>query len=329
MSVALASRNGAQFIDQQLESILAQSQMPDEIVLCDDDSSDDTVAIARRRVGSALPLTVLVNRPALGVTANFERAVTACTADLIALSDQDDVWPADRLATLRGQFESQPDLLLLHTNARLVDVNGVPLGSTLFEALEVSAAERAHIHAGFAFEALLRRNLVTGATTVFRRELLEQALPFPRGWVHDEWLGIVASAVGRIDVFEEPLLDYRQHGGNQIGAERLGILGKFRRVVSEPRTERNARLQANFALLADRLARLEGVSLERTIATREKAEHERVRNSYPVSRWRRIGPVVREHATGRYAFSAHGTTDMVRDLLQPVGRGSADGPSIG
>lgn len=292
--------------------------MPDELVLSDDDSSDDTVAIARRVVGSTLPLTVLVNRPALGITANFERAVAACSGDLIALSDQDDVWPVDRLATLVAQFETRPDLLLLHSDARLVDADGAPLGTTLFEALEVSDSERARIHAGAAFDALLRRNLVTGATAVFRRELLEHAQPFPSGWVHDEWLAIVASAVGRVDVIEQPLLDYRQHGGNQIGAQRLSLFGKARRVLSEPRTERNARLQANFALLADRLAELDGVSPDRRAAARAKAEHERVRNAYPASRWRRIGPVFRERASGRYALSARGSIDVVRDLLQPV-----------
>lgn len=318
VSVALATRNGAPFIEEQLASILAQSRMPDELVLSDDDSSDDTVAIARRVVGSRLPLTVIVNAPPLGVTGNFERAVTATTGDLVALCDQDDLWPAHRLAALVGEFEVRPDLLLLHSNARLVDAAGAPLGSTLFDALEVSDGERALIHAGSAFEALLRRNLVTGATTVFRRELLESALPFPRGWVHDEWLAIIASAVGRVDLVEEPLLDYRQHGANQIGAQRLGFIGKLRRVLAEPREHRNARLEANFAVLAERLSSLGAVSANRRSAALQKAEHERVRNAYPAGRWRRVGPVLRERATGRYELSAQGNLDIVRDLLQPV-----------
>lgn len=318
VSVALATRNGSQFLEKQLASILAQTRMPDELVVSDDDSSDDTLAITRRVVGSTVPLTVLVNTPPLGVTGNFERAVTACTGDLIALSDQDDVWPANRLATMIAEFEARPDLLLLHSDARLVDADGAPLGLTLFDALEVSDQEKSLIHSGSAFDALLRRNVVTGATTVFRRELLATTLPFPQGWVHDEWLAIVASAVGRIDVVDDVLLDYRQHGANQIGAQRLSIAGKVRRVLSEPRTERNARLEANFALLADCLDELDGVSPERRAAAREKAEHERVRNAYPASRWSRLGPILRERATGRYALSAQGSMDIVRDLLQPV-----------
>jgi len=318
VSVALASRNGQRFIEQQLTSILTQTRPPAEIVLSDDDSSDDTVEVARRAVGSAMPLTVLVNQPPLGVTGNFERAVSHCTGDLVALSDQDDWWPTDRLAIMVAEFEARPDLLLLHTDARLVDAAGAPLGTSLFGALRVTDQERALEHSGSAFSALLRRNLVTGATTVFRRSLLERALPFPRGWVHDEWLGIIAAATGSVDFLDQALLDYRQHGANQIGAHRLSFAGKLRRVLLEPRTERNARLAANFALLVDRLDELGCVSAERRAAAREKAEHERVRNAYPASRWRRIGPVMRERATGRYALSAQGNMDIVRDLLQPV-----------
>lgn len=78
----------------------------------------------------------------------------------------------------------------------------------------------------------LRRNLVTGATTVFRRSLLEHALPLPVEWVHDEWLGIIASAIGRVDLLEQPLIDYRQHESNQIGARRDTFEAKVRKALA-------------------------------------------------------------------------------------------------
>ena len=118
-------------------------------------------------------------------------------------------------------------------------------------------------------------------------------------------------------MIEVPLIDYRQHGGNQIGATRLSLAGKLRRML-EPRRARNERLASNSAVLAARLDDLDGVALEHRAAAHEKAEHERVRNSYPASRWRRLGPVLRERRTGRYALSARGSADIVRDLLQPV-----------
>ena len=320
ISVAIGTHNGARFLTEQLTSILDQTEAPDEIVLSDDASTDGTAELAERIVAEhagSTRLVVLRNPTPLRVTANFAQAIAATTGDLVALSDQDDVWMPHRLERARAEFDARPALTLLHADARLVDEHGHPIGGTLLEAIEFTAAERDLYRAGAAFDALLRRNLVTGATTMFRRSLLESAAPLPPGWVHDEWLAIIAAATGEVDVIEAPLIDYRQHGGNQIGAARLSLAGKLRRML-EPRRARNDRLAANSAVLAERLENLDGVALEHRAAARQKAEHERVRHGYPASRWQRLGPVLRERRTGRYAYSARGGADVVRDLLQPV-----------
>ena len=174
VSVALCTYNGARFIAPQLRSILAQGDRIAEIVVADDGSRDATLDIVRaiaaesKAAGSAVEFRILDGSGGNGVTKNFERAVSACRHDLIALSDQDDVWRADRLALQLAQFEAQDDLTLLFGDARLVDENGAPLGSNLFSTLEVDDASRAAIHRGDAFDVLLRRNLVTGATVLFR-----------------------------------------------------------------------------------------------------------------------------------------------------------------
>ncbi len=232
VSVALCTHNGMPYIEQQVASILAQTVRPSQIVLSDDASADDTVAAVRGAVSAlaaaAPELVVLENRPALGVVANFEQAVRACTGDLVVLCDQDDVWAPDRVAAAVSRFDAAPDLLLLHSDARLVNDDGSPIGYSLFEAIGVTAGELAEIHAGDEFATLLRRNVVTGATTAFRRSLLAAALPFPASWVHDEWLAMVASITGRTDVLTEQLIDYRQHAANQIGARKLGFGGMMR-----------------------------------------------------------------------------------------------------
>ena len=317
ISVAMGTHNGAAFLTRQLESILGQSLQPTEIVLSDDASTDDTVEIAQQVIGSRIPLTVLRNATALGVTANFEKATLACTGDLIALSDQDDVWVPERLATAAAEFAERPGLLLLHGNARLVDATEAPLGQTLFEALEVTARERELVHTGRAFEALLRRNLATGATTVFRRTLLATATPFPRGWVHDEWLAIIAAAIGDVDLIDAALVDYRQHGENQIGAARLSFAGKVRRVM-EPRLRRNQRLAANFEVLEAKLESLgAAVAPAKLALARGKAAHERVRLALPAVPVLRLGPVLREVASGGYRQFSRGRGDILRDLVQP------------
>lgn len=313
----MATYNGQAYIAEQLESILTQSLLPAEIVIADDASTDDTVGIAHEVVADRVPLMVLANPEPVGVAANFERAIAATSHPLIALSDQDDRWHPDRLATMVPVFAARPELLLLHGDARLVDAAGQPLGHTLFEALEVSARERHLVHSGEALRAFLCRNLVTGATVLFRRSLLELARPFPNGWVHDEWLGIIAAAHGVVDMVEEPLIDYRQHGGNQIGATKPSLGTKVGRVLREPRQVRNDRLLANFGALHSRL-QSQPLASRNLMLARAKLEHERMRHGLPAARILRTVPVLRALARGRYRSFSRGGVDALRDLLQPA-----------
>ena len=317
ISVALGTHNGAAYLGAQLESILAQTVRPLEIVLSDDASTDGTVDLAVAVVGGTLPLTVIRNSPALGVTANFQQAALACRGELIALCDQDDLWAPDKLSSMAAEFAARPDLLLLHSDARLVDSAGAPLGHSLFEALEITDEEKALVHSGRAFEALLRRNLATGATVLFRRSLLASAVPFPREWVHDEWLAIVAALVGGVDLVDRPLIDYRQHGANQIGVSRLSFTGKVRRVM-EPRRARNERLATNSGILESRASALPGADAGKVDLARQKAAHERFRRALPENRALRIVPVLRQVAAGRYRRFSRGRGDILRDLVQPV-----------
>lgn len=318
ISVALCTHNGETYVGEQVASILNQTLKPTEIVLSDDASTDDTVAIVRAAVeGSGVALTVFENRPALGVTANFQQAVLACSGELIALSDQDDVWHPEKLARITEAF-ANPKVLLVHTDAQLVDGAGVPLDHTLLQSLEARGEEKHEIAMGRGFETLLRRNLVTGATAVFRRSLLEAAVPFDGQWVHDEWLAIIAGAVGMTDLVDEPLIDYRQHGANQIGARKLTFrekLSKFR----EPRLERNTHLLARAESLVARLEALgDTVNPSYRELAREKLAFERTRFALPSNHLLRLGPVLRNALAGRYRRFTLGLPDVVRDLAQPA-----------
>jgi glycosyltransferase involved in cell wall biosynthesis len=327
VSVALCTNNGERFLREQLESIMAQSQQPDELVISDDASSDGTLALASavidevRTADPALTMRVrIVSNPvALGVTANFERAIGECSSDLIALCDQDDIWEPDRVAKATAEFEARPDLVLLHSNATLVDAAGASVGETLFEAQGISASVQQEVHAGQAFEVLLRRNIVTGATTMFRRTLADAAAPFPTSWLHDEWLAIIASGSGEVDLVPEELVHYRQHGSNQVGAGRLSFRAKVHRLL-EDGTTRNSRLLARAGALAERLPGIPGVSPARVGLVENKLAHERVRSSLSAHRPLRVATVVRELRTGRYREFGMGSIDALRDLMQPLRR---------
>lgn len=318
VSVAVATRDGEAHLGAQLASILAQTVAVDEIVLSDDASRDGTVRLAAHVLaGSDVDVVLLENDPPLGVSANFESALAAASGDIILLSDQDDVWAPDRVARTLAAFAAESALLAVHGDARLVDGGGASLGMTLLDALEAGPEVRARIHAGAAFPVLLRRNLATGATMAIRRELLTRARPFPADWVHDEWLALVAAAVGRIDLIEAPLIDYRQHGGNQIGVEAATVRHKIRRVL-DPRGTRNAILARRAAVLVERLAALPEAPAEVVDAARGKLEFESRRAAMPARRLARVPAVIKGLRRGDYRrFASRGDADILRDLLQP------------
>lgn len=326
--MVLCTHNGAEYVGQQVRSILAQDPQPDELVLGDDASADNTVAIVEDLIaqhsaaGGHVELVVIRHDPALGVVANFADALDRARGDLIALSDQDDVWHVGKLAAMTAAFDADPALLLVHTDARLVDALGTPLGMTVLEALEITSGERSGLERGDAFSTLLRRNLVTGATAVIRRELLSMAAPFPSGWVHDEWLAAVAAAVGTLRLLPEALIDYRQHGSNQIGARRPGMRERWEK-LRETREPRASRMVSRSQELVDALVRLGSkVPAEHLAAARAALEHERRRRSLPRRRIARVAPVVAAAARGDYGRYSRGGIDVLRDLVQPAGERS-------
>lgn len=321
VSVALCTHNGERFIGEQLQSILGQTELPSQVVVSDDASTDRTLEIvretwARLDPATAPQLVVLRNEPALGVVRNFERAVTACAGELIALSDQDDLWFPSKLGRIVDRFAARAELGFVFTDARLIDAQGADLGPTLFEALEISSADLRGLDEGRAFATLLRRNLATGATVVFRRTLLDAALPFDEAWVHDEWLAIIAAAVSEVEALPEQTIGYRQHGANQIGVSAPTLRYKIRRVL-QPRGERYRGLRVRAEHLLDRLTAL-GLEPARLDSARAKVAHESSRAALPANRLARVPPILREVRTGRYGrYSSQGMLDVLRDLLQP------------
>jgi glycosyltransferase involved in cell wall biosynthesis len=320
VSVALCTYNGEAFLAEQLASIARQTVLPGEIVVSDDGSTDGTSDIVERfSATSPVPVRFLRNPTALGVTRNFESAVRATVGDLVVLSDQDDVRRPDRLERALAAFDERPELQLVCSDARLVGADGAPLGTTLFASLSIGPHERDRIRAGDAFGVLLRRNLVTGATAMFRRAVVDAAVPFPSPWVHDEWLAIVAVSRGPIELLDEPLVDYRQHGSNQIGIVEPTLAYKVSRLM-EPGRQRNRDIADRVAGLASWLDDAdEPAPLADRSAVIAKAAFERFRADLPPARWRRILPVLLRARHGEYQrYASQGALDIVRDLLQPA-----------
>lgn len=322
ISVAMCTFNGEKFVEQQLQSILSQTLLPRQIVISDDGSSDSTLPIIRQvwsryqesnNKKADLEILVIENHTSLGVTKNFEQALLACRYPLIALADQDDVWAPEKLQILQSFFEDDSEVLFAFTNSRLVDEHGKSLGPTSFHALGVTRNEKKLLQQGDALRVFLRRNLATGATVMLKQDLLSAAVPFPTSWVHDEWLALVSSCVGKVIMVDTCLIDYRQHSTNQIGMKKPTLRHHLGRLIF-PRTERNQRLLQRAQAMSDH----NYLRLHYPEVASEKLSHEEARQSYPASRIRRFIPVIREISSGRYWSCGMGLQDVARDLIQPV-----------
>jgi len=318
--VALCTYNGLPYLQQQLQSLLAQQRLPDHIAIFDDDSTDGTWAFLNDWAKEVcVPVSLHQNAIRQGVAKNFEAATRALDTDLIFLCDQDDIWLPDKIDVLAKVFEAEPDVLLVHTDAQLVDGDARDLKMSMFKALGLSNDELKRMHSGDAFAVLCRRNLVTGATAAFRRSLLELAQPFPAGWLHDEWLAVLAAAKGKVVLMEVSLIQYRQHGRNVVGISAPSLwhsAKRFWQLLFLPVGEFQRQRAARASVLLERLRAQPTLPSAYLILMQGAFAHASFRSSLPKNPVRRFYAVLDEARTGRYQRFSSGLPDIIRDLLQ-------------
>ena len=314
--------NGLKYLPEQLDSILAQSRIVDHIVVSDDRSTDGTWEYLQAWASrSPVSVTLLRNEVQLGLSGNIEQAIRAVDADIIFTADQDDIWFADKVATVCAVFEQDPQVQLVHTDAILVDGQGRDLGRRLLKELSITAAEYAAIRSGTPFQLYCRRNVVTGATAAVRKSLVEQALPLPAGFYHDAWLAFFSLAIGTVHLIEAPLISYRQHGANLVGVKKLGVVGALRRLwwklnTAGARDKLLAQISAQQTVLHSRLSAYPGTPSAFRNHAANALRFTQARQALPGSYLTRATRVLRQAAAGRYQqFSHESRTNILRDLL--------------
>lgn len=218
LSVALCTYNGERFLAKQLASIKQQTRLPDEVVVCDDGSTDRTLEIVREFAASvSFPVKIVENKQNLGSSKNFEQAIRLCSGDLIALSDQDDLWHPNRLERSVQELRMHPEAGLVFADGDIIDDQDQAIGKRLWQAFQFTEARRAEMRAGI-YDLLLKYRFVTGATVVFRAILRDHCLPIPANWIHDEWLAAIIAAFSDLRPIDEPLISYREHTSQQVGS---------------------------------------------------------------------------------------------------------------
>lgn len=233
VSIALATYNGAAYLQTQLDSYLKQERLPDELVVGDDGSVDETMlileAFAKR---ASFPVAVTRNPKRLGFSENFLSVVRRCRGDVVAFSDQDDVWHPNKLSRCVQLLAEHPSVRHINHRARVIDETGEPIGRSF---PDFGSTRLVHP---------LGQDPWTppyGLMTVVTREIVELAIRLPpplsfdldgHPMNHDEWMAFLARSLFDVLVVNEDLVDYRQHPSNVIGPP---VGGPIERVVSRLR----------------------------------------------------------------------------------------------
>ena len=320
VSIAMATYTGERYIREQLDSFAAQSRLPDELIICDDGSNDRTVAIVEEFAAAApFPVTISRNPERLGYSDNFARAIAKCAADVVFLSDQDDVWFADKIAYVMAAFDAAPDAEVVINDQVLTDEKLQHSGLTKLQNLRAAGRTSA--------------GMVEGCCTALRREWASALFPLPgeaHGLVesgdlsHDMWINQLAMLLDRRVVIERPLQYFRRTGDNttawilseprrsslrDVARERQGTapVKAWRRRVAV--LDAYERFLTSHNLPGDKDAALRKIAHER-------ASHEQRIHLNELPRWRRAGAVWRLWQSGGYRYFERWMS-AANDLIRP------------
>ncbi len=328
ISVALCTYNGTAYLPAQWQSLLEQQQLPDEVVFSDDLSTDGTPELLRKLAADApFSVRILDNQIRLGSNKNFERALSACTGDLIFLCDQDDFWLPGKISTMVQYMSQNPDTQVAFCDAWVTDEQLQQRQGRFWEVVRFNKREQTRWQSGDAMDVLLDGNRMMGCATVIRRSFLRAVLPVPTdipGYIYDGWMALVAATQHAIQFIDQPLQLYRTHVQQQIGVreqeapERVTVqdrLARRRAGKLAPLREKQAQLTKLTQLLTERVpANAPGLAL-----IHRRLAHFTMRSSLSANRLSRIGPVLDSLQKGNYNRYADASANWYAPYLAVLG----------
>ena len=234
ISIVIATYNGSAYLREQLDSIAAQTVPAYEIIIQDDCSDDETVAIIQD-YSSKLPIKFFKNPENLGYIRNFESALSKAQGEYISLCDQDDLWKPEKLERLINNIGKKS---LVYADSLLIDSNGNSMGKTLSEKL------RNHFIEAPSPLCFVYDNCVSAHALLVRRSLVQHLFPFPKHLYFDAWIAACAASHEGIGYIDEPLVEYRQHASNTLSVHRKpkrSVLEKLFSKTAKKRKEHASR----------------------------------------------------------------------------------------
>lgn len=229
ISVVMATYNGEKYLEQQILSILSQTLPPAELIVCDDHSTDGTMAILEKYSGH---LTYVINDRQLGLIDNFKKAVSlANEANYISLSDQDDEWLPEKLENCAARLSQIEDPLLpgmVYSDLVYMDQEGKILNPSFRN-------EQGHDKFEHNLQTLLFGNFVSGCTMLMNPELghLFAGIPNDVRLNHDGWIALIAFTFGNVAYISSPQVRYRKHESNVSIATDTKPRNRYRSTLKE------------------------------------------------------------------------------------------------
>jgi glycosyltransferase involved in cell wall biosynthesis len=314
----LCTYNGAAYLEQQLDSIAAQTLLPTELIACDDQSTDATITILEAFQRRAPFRVEIARNPVnLGSTANFAQAMDRASGEFLALSDQDDIWLPNKLATLVGAMQSDPTLGGVFSDAKVLDSRATSGSRAQTKTLWsmhgfTSSKQKAFATRSGAISLLLQADVVTGATLLVRASLRPLWRPIPQSWVHDGWLAWILAVHTRLLPVPEPLMFYRLHRDQQLGIGSASTLAQRVGSIQQTERARYERVAGQFEDLLERLqSSAENYALEDLL--RGKIRLLRRRAELPRHTVSRVVSILR--AAPDYKQFARGWRSMRKDVF--------------
>lgn len=232
ISVVIATYNGSKYFEEQLNSILNQSRKPDEVIINDDLSTDNTFKVAqtfieRNHLYNAWKLDL--NNPAKGCTLNFLTGTEKATGDIIFFCDQDDIWHQDKLKLMEAGFEKYQDMLACYCLENYVDQDGNELHSSFQFTHNANSNKKGFTKVSFIDN--IKYNKCPGLCLAFRREVFDQVSAMIKDYklMHDLPIGNYAALKKGLYVLNEKLVNYRQHTNN-LSAPKITVGSRIKNI---------------------------------------------------------------------------------------------------
>lgn len=322
ISIAMATYNGSKYIQEQLDSFACQTRLPDEVIICDDGSTDETFTICEHfKERSPFTVQVFQNDHNIGYARNFERALSLCSGDVVFLSDQDDVWYPEKIAAIVNRFVADKNTMLIIHDIEYCDVF---LNRTGQSKIQRIAATQDPL-----------TGYVTGMATAVRRAFLASCLPFPQYLesftTHDRWLHECALLIDAKSIVPTVFADYRRHATNATSAQLLNNIS-FSTPSAYQRAFRKRKTIRHFHVESEVLTRKLRLKQELLIWLQEYDKHSRIPltaiarlersvekvharvSALSIPRFKRLPVLLRNYVSGTYD-EFKGIASLLKDLL--------------